>query len=132
MGRLDGKVAIITGAAQCIGFATARLLCDYGCTAVIADLNLEKAAAAAAPAAVVQAHYSQDLEREADDFGASVLIRNHMSPELLAQVLRKLTKAHPGAAKGGYLASHPSTEERIRHLHVLSASHSNAAVDDPH
>jgi Zn-dependent protease with chaperone function len=83
---------------------------------------------AAAPAAVVQARYSQDLEREADDFGASVLIRNHMSPELLAQVLRKLTKAHPAASKGGYLASHPSTEDRIRHLHVLAASHSSSAV----
>ena len=77
---------------------------------------------AAAPAAVVQARYSQDLEREADDYGASLLRRNDMSPELLAEVLRKLTKAHPGAAKGGYLASHPSTEERIRHLHVLAAS----------
>jgi Zn-dependent protease with chaperone function len=77
---------------------------------------------AAAPAAVVQARYSQDLEREADDYGASLLVRNNMSPELLAEVLRKLTKAHPGAAKGGYLASHPSTQERIRHLHVLAGS----------
>ena len=47
-GDLSGKVAIITGAAQGIGFATAQLFCDCGCTAVIADLNLEKAEAAAA------------------------------------------------------------------------------------
>jgi Zn-dependent protease with chaperone function len=78
---------------------------------------------AAAPAAVVQARYSQDLEREADDYGAELLRLNHLSPELLADVLRKLTKAHPGAAKGGYLASHPSTDERIRHLHMLAVAH---------
>lgn len=78
---------------------------------------------AAAPAAVVQARYSQDLEREADDYGATLLLHNDMSPELLAQVLRKLTKEHPGAAKGGYLASHPSTQERIQRLHMLAVTH---------
>jgi len=75
---------------------------------------------AAAPAAVVQAQYSQDLEREADDYGARLLTDNGLSPELLALVLTSLTKAHPGASKGGYLASHPPTQERIRHLHQLA------------
>ncbi len=42
-GNLAGRIAVITGAAQGIGYATARLLGDYGCTVVIADVNLEKA-----------------------------------------------------------------------------------------
>jgi len=77
---------------------------------------------AAAPAAVVQAHYSQDLEREADDYGAALLVRNGLSPDLMADVLQVLVKAHAGAADGGYLASHPSTAERIRHLRSLANS----------
>lgn len=77
---------------------------------------------AAAPAAVVQARYSQDLEREADDYGAALLQRNGLSPELMADVLQVLIKAHPGAKDGGYLASHPSTTERIRHLRSLATS----------
>jgi Zn-dependent protease with chaperone function len=77
---------------------------------------------AAAPAALVQAHYSQDLEREADDYGAALLSLNGMSPGLLADVLQSLTKAHPSAADGSYLASHPSTRERIQHLRSLAAT----------
>jgi hypothetical protein len=77
---------------------------------------------AAAPAAIVEAHYSQDLEREADDYGAAMLCRNRLSPELLAEVLSELTQSHPKGPQGGYLASHPPTEERIRHLHALAAA----------
>lgn len=78
---------------------------------------------AAAPAAMVQARYSQDLEREADDYGATLLMHNDLSPALLADALRKIAESHPGSSKGGgYLSSHPSTEERLRHLGVLAAT----------
>jgi Zn-dependent protease with chaperone function len=77
---------------------------------------------AAAPAALVQAKYSQKLERQADDYGAEVLIRNGRSPVLLADALRKLIASHPGASEGGYLASHPSTDARMRHLQALAAA----------
>jgi Zn-dependent protease with chaperone function len=80
---------------------------------------------AAAPTAVLQAKYSQDLEREADDYGAALLMQNGMSPALLADALKKLTASHPGSSKGGYLSSHPSTEERLRHLGTLAASFRN-------
>jgi NAD(P)-dependent dehydrogenase (short-subunit alcohol dehydrogenase family) len=46
--RFEGKVAIITGAARGIGFACARRLAREGALAVIADVNLEGADAAAA------------------------------------------------------------------------------------
>jgi Zn-dependent protease with chaperone function len=78
---------------------------------------------AAAPAAVVQAKYSQDLERQADDYGAALLMHNGMSPALLADALNKLAESRSGSSKGGgYLASHPATEERMRHLRQLAAS----------
>jgi Zn-dependent protease with chaperone function len=76
---------------------------------------------AAAPAAIVQAKYSQDLEEQADDYGAALLIRNGMSPALLADALKKLAESHTESANGGYLSSHPSTDERMRHLRRLAA-----------
>lgn len=39
MGRLDGKVAVITGAASGIGAATAERFCREGAAVVVADLN---------------------------------------------------------------------------------------------
>jgi Zn-dependent protease with chaperone function len=77
---------------------------------------------AAAPTALLQAKYSQDLEREADDYGAALLMQNGMSPALLADALKKLAESHSGAATGGYLSSHPSSDERMRHLRALAAS----------
>ena len=77
---------------------------------------------AAAPAALVQARYSQDLEKQADDYGAALLVQNGMSPALLAEALKKLADSRSGSSKGGYLSSHPSTDERMRHLLLLAAS----------
>ncbi len=49
--RLDGKIAVVTGAAQGIGFATADALGEAGATVILTDMNAagaEKAAAALA------------------------------------------------------------------------------------
>jgi Zn-dependent protease with chaperone function len=80
---------------------------------------------AAAPAAVLQAKYSQDLEQQADDYGAAVLRFNGMSPQLLAAALQQLVHSHPESMSGGFLASHPSSDERIRHLQLLAAHSGN-------
>ena len=48
MFKLDGKVAVITGAAKGIGFATADALSEAGATVVIADMDGEAAARASA------------------------------------------------------------------------------------
>jgi Zn-dependent protease with chaperone function len=77
---------------------------------------------AAAPAAVVQARYSQEFEQQADDYAAALLRHNGMSPGLLADALKRLAELHPELSKGGYLASHPSTDERLRRLRMLAAS----------
>ena len=77
---------------------------------------------AAAPAAVVEAKYSQELERQADDYAAALLLHNGLSPGLLADALQKLTESHPGASKAGFLSTHPSTDERMRRLRQPSRS----------
>ena len=79
---------------------------------------------AAAPAAVVQAKYSQRLEQQADDYGAALLMSNGLSPGLLAEALRKLLASHPEASKEGYLSTHPSTDARLQHLQALAAAFS--------
>ena len=79
-------------------------------------------ALASAPAAILQARYSRDFEREADVFGASMLKSNNISPGYLANMLERLEKAHgrESAADndGGndYFATHPGTSERVRVL----------------
>jgi NAD(P)-dependent dehydrogenase (short-subunit alcohol dehydrogenase family) len=63
MGRLDGKVAIVTGAGSGIGEATARLMAREGSSVVVADIN--------GPAA----------ERVAGDLGGAVAAEVDVSDE---------------------------------------------------
>ncbi len=82
--------------------------------------------AAGLPAMLLQARYSRDHEREADEYASAMLKANGISPGRLAGMLEKLEQSHSsrkgGAAGGeadalgGYLASHPATRERIEAL----------------
>ena len=74
------------------------------------------AVGAAAPAALLKAKYSRDLEREADAYAARVLRMNGMPPSLLADALELIEKSHGRRNGGGavsYLSTHPATTERL-------------------
>lgn len=70
MGQLEGKVAIITGAASGMGAATARLFADEGARVLIADFNEDKGSAVAAELGDRAAFRRVDVSREQDVSGA--------------------------------------------------------------
>jgi Zn-dependent protease with chaperone function len=78
---------------------------------------------AAAPAALVEASYSRDLEREADAYAIEVMRANAIPLHLLADVLRRLEESHGGMTAGalGYLSSHPATPERLQRLEAADS-----------
>ena len=66
MGRLDGKVAVITGAASGIGRAAARLSAGEGARAVLGDIRAEQGAAVAAEIGAGAAFVATDVSKEAN------------------------------------------------------------------
>jgi Zn-dependent protease with chaperone function len=119
---LDDNERIIAVLAHELGHVQARhslqLLLRSSAVGTLAALYLGDVSSllAAAPAALVLARYSQDLEQEADDYAAATLQANGMSPGLLADALETLVKSHPDAATMAFLASHPPTSQRMRRL----------------
>ena len=76
---------------------------------------------AAAPASLLQAKYSRDLEREADAYAAQVLKMNNLPVSLLADALELIQKSHGPEGKEdagalAYLSTHPATSERLAWL----------------
>ena len=74
------------------------------------------AVGAAAPAALLKAKYSRDLEREADAYAVRVLHMNGMPSSLLADALELIETSHRRVGVGGavsYLSTHPATSERL-------------------
>ncbi len=83
---------------------------------VFGDVSGAAPLTAAAPAILVNAAYSRDFERQADDFAFAWMARHHIPPARLADLLERLG-ANSGGENGGFLASHPDIEERVRVAH---------------
>jgi Zn-dependent protease with chaperone function len=86
---------------------------------VVGDVS---ALAAAAPAALLNARYSRDLEREADAYASDALRAIGVRPTRLADMLERMEAEHSKAGREGptdafsYLSTHPTTEERLTAL----------------
>jgi NAD(P)-dependent dehydrogenase (short-subunit alcohol dehydrogenase family) len=86
VGRLDGKVAIVTGAGSGIGEATARLMAHEGASVVVADINrpaAERVAAELAQGVAVEVDVSDEssivrmINAAVDSFGGLDILHNN-------------------------------------------------------
>jgi NAD(P)-dependent dehydrogenase (short-subunit alcohol dehydrogenase family) len=86
MGRLDGKVAVVTGAGSGIGEATARLMALEGASVVVADIDrsaAERVVADLAKAIAVEVDVSVEsgvarmVEVAVDSFGGLDILHNN-------------------------------------------------------
>ena len=76
-GRLEGKVAVITGAASGLGEATARMFVREGARVVIADLQDERGRQVAAELGDAAVYLHCDVTSEADQAAAVDLAVSH-------------------------------------------------------
>lgn len=82
---------------------------------------------AAVPTLMLQTRYTREFESQADEYALLMMKRNHLSPDLLADMLMKLESFH-GLKKGtneqdgleGYFSTHPLTQDRIRKLRAIA------------
>ena len=81
--------------------------------AVTGDLSSIASLAGALPAMLLQAKYSRDFEREADDFALEYMKRHGIAPESFAAILLRMERRRGGAGSApDYLSTHPATRER--------------------
>ncbi|TIU30125.1 MAG: SDR family oxidoreductase [Mesorhizobium sp.] len=83
-GRLDGKVALVVGAARGIGMATAQRFAEEGAKLVLADTEIEAGQAAAdeMDAAFIRTDISQMAEAQA---AVALALRHHGRLDIIVQ-----------------------------------------------
>lgn len=101
--------------------ALRRVLQDSTVVLVIAAITGDVASitslAATIPVVLVEAKYSRDFEREADDYSLHYLRANDISPRHFADILLRMEQSAPARSEvPGYLSTHPATEERVQRL----------------
>lgn len=94
MGRLDNKVAVITGAADGIGEASVRLFVEEGASVVLADIDDEKGGAVARELGKKAVYWHTDVAKPADVKSAVDLAVSHFG---------RLDCMFNNAGAGGYL-----------------------------
>jgi Zn-dependent protease with chaperone function len=98
--------------------ALRRMLQDSAVVLVIAsvtgDVSSVSSLAATVPTLLVEAKYSRAFEREADGFALDYLRAHDIPPRYFADILRRLERQRRGGGVHDFLATHPTTEERVQ------------------
>jgi predicted Zn-dependent protease len=98
------------------------------------------AVASGAPLLLVQSEYSRQMETEADDYAAALLVQHGISPSHMADLFEAMEASasrNPAArmprwmrAAGDYVACHPLTKDRVARLRLQAQGHADADQDD--
>lgn len=85
------------------------------------DITSATSLAATMPTALIDAKYSRDFEREADDDAVAYLKEKKIPVKVYAEMLARLDAAHwkerdAGRQVGDFLDSHPQTLERVQRV----------------
>lgn len=85
---------------------------------LLGDVTSVSSVAASLPAVLIDAGYSRDFEREADEEAGEYLLQMTGSTQALQDMLSRLRDEHGGDALS-FLSSHPGTKERLENLERL-------------
>jgi len=83
---------------------------------VAGDVGSASTVVVGMPTFLLQSHYSRGFEQDADAYAFTALAAHGISPQVFADVMRKLKRKYGGAEPGGviaYASTHPPTDERI-------------------
>lgn len=83
---------------------------------LIGDITAASGLILAAPGILIQAHYSRELESEADGYALAQMRAQGIDPSGFAEIMEKLEKSHRGDSDDdnplAYFSSHPPSNER--------------------
>ncbi len=86
------------------------------------DITSITSAAASLPALLAQSGYSRKFETEADRVAALYMIRKGWGTKPFQAILLRITRDMADYPGESLLASHPLTDQRVRHLREIEAS----------